>query len=364
MSAADERMLGSVTEKPVAVAEPERSQPARTPREKLLCTLFADVLGVPSVGIDDGFFELGGNSPLGMRLVMAIRDALRVNISVEDLIKAPTVALLSDALGVVADLEIILPLRTRGRKPPLFCVHPAIGIAWSYAGLTRYLGPDRPIYALQTPGLAGLPMARSMAELTDAYLTCIRRVQPGGPYHLLGWSFGGNVAHSIATRLRQQGEEVALLALLDSYPPEWQELAGSFDEPDLLAEVLTSLGLAPEACSDGTLGRGRLVERLRLPDSPVSGLSADALAALPDIFSRHVQLLREPVELAFDGDLLFFSAGRSRPAYGVLHESWRPHVTGHLRNVVVDGHHHALMHPSPLREVGTALSATLERMDD
>ncbi|MBT2398278.1 thioesterase domain-containing protein [Streptomyces sp. ISL-100] len=191
----------------------------------------------------------------------------------------------------------------------------------------------------------------------------IRRVQPAGPYHLLGWSFGGNVAHTIATRLRQQGEEVALLALLDSYPPEWQELADFLDEPDLLAEVLTSLGLTPEAYSDGTLGRGQFVERLRLPDSPVSGLSADALAALPDIFSRHVQLLREPVELAFDGDLLFFTADHSRPANGATHESWRPHVTGHLRNVVVAGHHHALMQPGPLREVGTALSATLESLD-
>ncbi|MFE5918887.1 amino acid adenylation domain-containing protein [Streptomyces sp. NPDC056468] len=350
---------------PAAGAEPEQGRLPRTPQEKLLCTLFADVLGVPSVGIDDGFFELGGHSLLGMRLVVAIRDALGAELSIGDLIKAPTVARLGDVLSAVPggeQPEIMLPLRTRGSRPPLFCIHPATGIAWSYAGLSRHLGPDQPLYALQAPGLAGRPTARSMAALAEEYLDRIRLVQPAGPYHLLGWSFGGNVAHTIASLLREQGEEVALLAMLDSFPPEWQELAASLDEPDLLAELLTSLGLTPADFGDGTLGRARFVERLKAADSTVSSFGSETLAALPDLYTRHVQLLQEPLDRRFDGDLLFFTADHSRPANGATHEAWRPHITGHLENVMVAGHHDGLMQPGPLAEIGTVLAATLDEL--
>ncbi|WP_392971375.1 amino acid adenylation domain-containing protein [Streptomyces sp. LN245] len=352
---------------PAGLTAPEQGRRPRTPQEKLLCTLFADSLGLPAVGIDDGFFELGGHSLLGMRLIVAIRDALGADLSIGDLIKAPTVALLGDALGAVPggqQPDIMLPLRTRGSRPPLFCVHPATGIAWSYAGLTRHLAPDQPLYALQAPGLAGRPTAESMTDLAEEYLEHIRRVQPAGPYHLLGWSFGGNVAHTLATRLQEQGEEVALLALLDSYPPEWQELADSLDEPDLLAELLTSLGIAPAAFGDGTLGRAQFVERLQAADSTVSGFAPEALTALPDIYTRHVRLLREPVAARFDGDILFFTADRSRPANGATHAAWHPHVTGRLKNTVVAAHHDALMEPAPLTEIGPVLAAALNGLAD
>ncbi|MER6968629.1 amino acid adenylation domain-containing protein, partial [Streptomyces halstedii] len=194
----------------------------RTPREEILCGLFAEVLGVPTVGIDDSFFELGGHSLLATRLASRIRSILGVKLSIHKLLKTPTVAALS-TLGQADDeeqdsaLEPVLNLRSVGSRPPLFCVHPGGGMAWCYAGLLRYVPREHPVYGLQARGLAtDEPYPADLDEMVEDYLGRIREIQPSGPYALLGWSFGGKVAHNLAARLQQEGEQVSLLAVLDA----------------------------------------------------------------------------------------------------------------------------------------------------
>lgn len=186
--------------------------PARmpaSPREELLCSLFAEVLERPVPSVTSGFFELGGHSLLAVRLVRRIQETLGAKISVIDLFEAPSVAELADKLdeGTGTDpLGVLLPLRPRGDQPPVFCIHPGAGVSWSYARLAQYLPDDRPLYALQARGLAGgEPRPADVEEMAADYLGQIKSVQPDGPYHLLGWSFGGVVAHAIATRLQKQG---------------------------------------------------------------------------------------------------------------------------------------------------------------
>src|SRR5262249_30176862 len=129
---------------------------------------------------------------------------------------------------------------------PLFCVHPGGGLSWSYSALMRYLPAERPIYGLQARGIMQPQMApASLEDMAADYLQAIRQVQPAGPYNLLGWSFGGLAAHAIATRLQEQGESVALLALLDSYPNKVNGHAlngGDLDDEKLLADQLKALG--------------------------------------------------------------------------------------------------------------------------
>ena len=195
----------------------------RTPQEDILCGLFAEVLGVERVGIDDNFFALGGHSLLATRLVSRIRSSMDVEIAIRSLFEAPTVAALAELIASGrspdSDLAALLPLRPDGSKQPLFCIHDAGGLSWSYSRLIPHIPSDYPIYGLQAHNLgrrAALP--GSLDEVAADYLHLIREIQPVGPYHLLGWSFGGLVAHAIATQLQGMGQEVALLALLDSYP--------------------------------------------------------------------------------------------------------------------------------------------------
>jgi acyl carrier protein len=185
---------------------------AATPVESTVAAAFAEVLGADRFGMDDNFFEHGGNSLLAAKLTLRLSSALGTRIPVMRVFTAPTPAelvadLASRASGAVeteAAFDMLLPLRPRGSAAPLFCVHPVSGISWSYAGLAAYLDPDRPIYGLQTPVLAteGV-MPGSIEEWADRYLELIRSEQPTGPYHLLGWSFGGVIAHEIAVQLQR-----------------------------------------------------------------------------------------------------------------------------------------------------------------
>ncbi|WP_156993325.1 non-ribosomal peptide synthetase [Pseudonocardia acaciae] len=225
-------------------APPERSdsRPPRDDRERALCELFARVLDLPKVDPEESFFDLGGDSLTAMRLVGALDRELGATVEVATLMARPTVADLATALaGEKQPREHVLHLRPEGAAEPLFCVHPAGGYAWPFAGLARVLRADRPVIGLQLPWLDGSPApADTVDDLAARYLATIREIQPHGPYHLLGYSFGGNVVHAMASRLAAGGEPVAFAGLIDSGPVT--------DEPSDQGEdaALLHAGLPPE----------------------------------------------------------------------------------------------------------------------
>ncbi|MFF2775410.1 amino acid adenylation domain-containing protein [Streptomyces sp. NPDC058052] len=365
----------------------------RDSREATLCGLFAEVLGVETVGVDDGFFDLGGHSLLATRLITGIRRALGADLGIQALFEAPTVAGLAARIAGAGptpptrtdtSLASPLPLRPRGstaQAPPLFCVHPAAGISWVYAGLLRHLGPERPVYGLQARGLTppDLPAAGLDAMVKD-YLAQLRSVQPEGPYHLLGWSFGGLVAHAMATRLRAEGQEVALLAIMDGYPhrppesaetgtrtgtapdagpaaatppPSWR--AGGPPPascPTTLAALLASLGLP---VPDEPLTFARFEEAVRADGGPLAPFDGPELAALADVFSANVRMRHDFVPERFDGDLLLFAATEGRTGHRPRPEDWRPYVAGRLDVHDVPCTHGDMTRPEPLARLASVL---------
>ena len=327
----------------------------RGPREELLSTLFADCLGIARVGIDDNFFDLGGHSLLATRLVGRIQQALGMPLSVGTLIEHPTVAALAPRLGIDTEdraFDVLLPLRATGDRPPVFCVHPVTGLSWSYAGLMRTLGPQFPLYGLQARGLAeSADLPDSIEDMAAAHVELIRSVQPAGPYHLVGWSLGGNIAHAIAARLRADGEEIGLCALIDAYP----HARDTHDERYLLADLLDHLGHEV----DGPVDFARFTETLRASGGALAGLGEDVLARLAVVFRNNARLLSALSTGTLDADVVFFTATHDRPADRPTHEAWLPHVTGRLSNHDIDLTHHQMTSPEALATIGAVLLGEL-----
>ncbi|MEU5691912.1 non-ribosomal peptide synthase/polyketide synthase [Actinosynnema sp. NPDC020468] len=320
----------------------------RTPVERLLCVAYAEVLGLPEVGLSDDFFALGGHSLLVVRLQAALGQALGRTIALPDLIACPTPAALAARLAEVQDpaaaVRTLLPLRERGSAAPLFCLPPAAGLGWSFAGLARHL-PDRPLYALQARTLSTPGAPPSVEEMAREYLAHLREVQPHGPYHLLGFSLGGLVAHRIASLLQADGERVALLAMLDAYPPGGPERT---DVADATRFLLHMAGLESSDVDD----RDLVVELVHEQGS--LGLDRVALNAVLDNLLASADQVAGAELGVVDGELLLFTAAREEPEPAFTPARWDEYV-GRVRVVEVDATHDEMTDPGALAVIGPIL---------
>ncbi|RFU43197.1 amino acid adenylation domain-containing protein [Actinomadura logoneensis] len=332
-----------------------------TPDEEALCAVFADVLGLDGVGADVSFFDLGGDSVTALRLVGRAKQA-GIELTPRDVFTHQTVERIVRRAedGSDADLAFrpLLPIRTTGTRPPLFLVHPAGGLAWGYMQFLAHLPADQPVYGLQSRVFTGAEPAEDVAAMAADYAALIRSVRPHGPYHLGGWSLGGLIAYETACRLQADGEEVGLLALIDSY--HGQDLGSA--ERDVLPEVLGAIGMDPDAVvRDGVPDVPKIMELLAARADVLSTLGEDDLVRVFRAYQAGIRQAETYRPGTFRGDLLFFTALRDRPAdMPAPAEHWGAVVAGRVTEHPVDAGHHALMEPAAVAVMGPVLAAELD----
>ena len=192
--------------------------------ERQLAAIWENVLNVHPIGVHDQFFALGGHSLLAVRMVAQLEKTFGKKLPVAAIFQHRTVEQLAKLLRSpdvgYAPITSVVEIRGQGKQPRLYLVHGVGGgMFWGYANLSRHLGPDQPLYAFKSRGMDGLPEWPTIEEMAGNYIADLRAHQPCGPYLLGGYCFGGIVAYEMARQLREQGEEVALLALINGSPP-------------------------------------------------------------------------------------------------------------------------------------------------
>jgi amino acid adenylation domain-containing protein len=361
---------GKVDRAALAAATPPGRRPRVAPvdhLEDVLCRLYAEVLGVPEVGTDEDFFDLGGDSLLAMRLIGRVRGELGGRAGIRDLFLAPTVArfaarhVLGGWAAPATAFDVLLPLRDEGTAAPVFCFHPASGLSWRYSGLLRELPAQVPIHGLQAGGYTDDgPLPGSVTEMATDYVARIRRVARG-PYRLVGWSFGGLVAHTAATLLRDAGEKVTLLALLDAAPAEGAE-AKLPDGAAIMGTLLEIAGIVPDVPME-TLTVEQAAALLQQHENPMITLLGGRARRLVEIARHFTELSSRHTPRRFDGDLLLLPAARGREAGPLSADRWGPYATGEVSARLIDCEHHQMLDAAPLSEIGRVLRAALDAPD-
>ena len=199
----------------------------QTTVETLLAKLWSDLLNVKEIGINDSFFELGGHSLLAVRLFAQIEKYFGKRLPLATLFQAPTVAQLAEIIQQewTPRWSSLVPIQPGGSRPPFFCVHAKGGNVLEYYDLAQHLGAEQPFIGLQSQGLdvRHEPHTR-IADMAAHYIKEMREIQPAGPYFIGGRSMGGTIAFEMACQLQEMGEQVGLLALLDTYPAGYVRL--------------------------------------------------------------------------------------------------------------------------------------------
>ncbi|MEV6166508.1 thioesterase domain-containing protein, partial [Streptomyces sp. NPDC052052] len=337
------------------ISKSQGGRAPRTPDEQTVADVFAEVLGVTAVGAEDSFFDLGGHSLLAVRLVTRLSERLGRPVTVTDLFDRPTPELLATTTTDGARenaASVMLPLRSDGARPPLFCVHPGGGFGWCYAGVPRMLGDGRPVHAFQARGLDGRRDAilpGTLSEMAATYLDHARELQPTGPLHLMGWSLGGVVAHAMAVEAQRRGEEVGALIMLDSYPaPDLGDDVTAAVEDFADVEALTAEAIGPDLTAGQLLGIG--------------GENGDghAEAVLRRVVTNNLRLLARHRPEVFHGDALLVPAALE-PVPGGPRSRWAPYVTGELAVAPVRSTHGELLAAEHSEALGEALRNWLGR---
>lgn len=261
-------------------------------------------------------------------------------------------------------LDLVMPMRVGGDGPSLFCVHPLIGLSWCYLALLPYVDARYPLYGLQARGVRRPePLPGTMLEMAQDYADQIRKAQTAGPYHLLGWSLGGNIAFAIAEELERRGERIGLLVILDSNLADLDAVPVDDEAWSLYNLILAQFGYVPALTADDPDPEARMLELVaRRPGLGLDEWPDKRVNALLRVMKNNMVVTGTHRPGRVHCPMLFCSCTGSPPTLAEKLETWRSFVDGPIEVLELDCDHRWMLLPESLALIGPAVTGQLARV--
>ena len=340
----------------------------RNELERTIAQIWQDFLGIEPIGIYDDFFDLGGDSLLGIQLTSKLSETLQEKISPNRLLNTPTIAALAEFLemtnsssslakeknGLKRSSLLVELHKGSSQKQPFFLIHPIGGSVYNYRYLAQNLGADQPVYGIQARGLdgEGEPLTQ-VEEMAKSYLDLLQTVQPVGPYQIGGWSLGGLVAFEIAQQIRQQGQEASQLVMINSFAPIDAGNSSKTDEASLLALFARYTGeivgkefsvsvaelkqLNPEEQLQHILVRGKKLGVLP------PGIRSEQMRHRFEVFRANSQASKRYTPQPYPGRITFFCADESMKQNQDPSLGWAAVAAGSIITHNIPGNHYSII---------------------
>jgi thioesterase domain-containing protein len=324
--------------------------------------------------VRDNFFELGGHSLLAVRLMAQLRQELGRELPLSALFVGGTVEEMARLLRSETSHQepsCLVGIQTAGSAPPFFCVHPAGGDVLAFAALARALGPHRPFYGLQSRGLAGGEPLASIEEMAGLYIEEIRGAQPEGPYLLGGWSLGALIAFEMACQLEAAGEEVSVLAVLDSSPRIAGDNGGPQpDDVDFLLDIAryiesfwpASFGITRDELTDLAPDERLelLARQLQGADLLPPGAGVERIRRILEVYKANARAVRSYEPGFYPGQVTLFRATGTALSEGEEDQGWGRISGAPVDVCLIPGTHMTFVTEPHVRTLAHELEARLE----
>lgn len=345
--------------------------------EERLAALWASMLGLPAIGANDNFFELGGHSLLAARMLTRVEREFGRRIKLATLFLAPTLQEFAKVLMQTDlrefDFRQVVKIQPHGSKRPLIVINNT-GI---YYGIAKNLGPEQPVYSLQLfdPSVRDSALPESLEEIAAGYVDLIRRVQPQGPYELMGWCVAGALSFEIARQITDSGQQVAHLFLIDAWVPEYfkrvPKVRGIIGTYSLRAQliiadwrrVLTSEKSFSAFITQRTVYKRlrRLFSGSRMPE-PVQESQATPETYDQWLLAYLQRVTRRYEPKPYEGSVTLLRSRLEPTGWFFLeHGGWAPFAPRGIDVKYVDGNHFTMFQEPGSSQMAAHVAAALER---
>jgi thioesterase domain-containing protein len=345
------------------------------PIEIQLLELWRSMLGIEDIAADTNVFSLGVSSLSILRLVTRMNSFYSMGFGLASLISAPTVRMVAELVRrryAPNTVTSLVPIQPVGTKPPLYIVHGAGGNVVNFYGLTTRIGHDQPVYGVQAQALeANQPALLRIEDMATHYLNEIQRVQPKGPYHLLGYSFGGIIVLEMAHQLHAAGETIALLGMLDTRARDYIEGASNNGASGKEQKQGPLIGFFRSNTGHGSVKAWFefLIKDLRERRVRYSiTLAAKMFSTLPAFLKNTHEInsvaARNYSIKPFSGKLTLFRAAKQADSSIPFDNGWSPVFKGGVEVHEVPGDHWQVLSEPGIDELAKTIHDCLGRFDD